>query len=277
MNSFLNLLGLAEYRAVLGALLLPPLPFLVLAALSSFLMSRRRSWGWALLMVSLLLSWLSLCAGTDRLLQPWLNPPPKPLSLERVAELAGQAKAGAKPGSQVAAKRMAIVILGSGRETYAPEYGTSNLRPASLERLHYGLWLARQTALPVAFSGGVGWAQDGGLAEATIAADIARRDYQLPLTWLETESRDTRDNANRSVALLKEQGVTHILLVTHGFHMRRALSLFEEAAQGSLRIEPAPMGLVRRVQEPRLDWLPTVEGYTRVRQTLHEWLGMKLM
>jgi hypothetical protein len=44
--------------------------------------------------------------------------------------------------------------------SYAPEYGVGNLAAPSLERLRYGLWLSRSTGVPVAFSGGVGWAQN---------------------------------------------------------------------------------------------------------------------
>jgi hypothetical protein len=52
--------------------------------------------------------------------------------------------------------RTAIVVLGGGRRLLAPEYGVATLTPRSIERLRYGVWLARETGLPLAFSGGVG-------------------------------------------------------------------------------------------------------------------------
>ena len=130
--------------------------------------------------------------------------------------------------------KVAIVVLGGGREAMAPEYGMANLNHLSLQRLHYGVWLSRQTGAPMLFSGGIGHADSVGVTEAEIAARIADKDYGRPLTWTETESRDTRENAVRSVAMLKSAGITDLVLVSHGFHMPRAIRAFEtrSAAHG---------------------------------------------
>ena len=187
------------------------------------------------------------------------------MSRERIDELKTLVKADNKS--------VAIVILGAGKEVLAPEYSVSNLSAASLERLRYGLWLARETGAAVAFSGGTGWAENDGAAEADIAARIASQEFNRPLRWTETESRDTRSNASSSTAILKPAGVKHILLVTHGWHMPRAKQAFELASGGAIVIEAAPMGLSQPTQNPRLDWIPTPEGYGRVQQLLREYLG----
>jgi uncharacterized SAM-binding protein YcdF (DUF218 family) len=193
------------------------------------------------------------------------------LSATRLAELKSQAPAApGKPG-------IAIVVLGGGAEPYAPEYGAGSLSRDSLERLRYGLWLGRQSGWPVAFSGGLGWAARAGEPEADVAARIAREDFHQPLRWVENTSRDTRENAALSVVLLKNAGVTRIVLVTHGWHMQRARALFDGAAAASgLHIEPAPMGLADSSQLPVLDWLPSSDGFRQTRLVLREWLGLRL-
>jgi uncharacterized SAM-binding protein YcdF (DUF218 family) len=172
-------------------------------------------------------------------------------------------------------KPFAIVVLGGGVEAMAPEYGTSTLQPISIERLRYGIWLARLTGAPLAFSGGVGHAQthkSGSEAEA--AARIAREEFGRPLRWIEAESRDTRENAARTVALLKPAGIDHIVLVTHELHMPRALRAFREAAGSAMRIEGAPMSLSSDNELSLLAWVPSNTGFTQMRYALREMLGL---
>jgi len=147
------------------------------------------------------------------------------------------------------------------------------LQYPSLERLRYGLWLARETGAPIAFSGGVGWGQPDAAAEAKVAAKIAAEEFNRPIKWQEDDSRDTRENALRTFALLKPAGIDHIVLVTHGYHMPRALRAFTEAAGPGIKVEPAPMGLARRIESPALEWLPSSDGFSQMRQTLRELFG----
>jgi uncharacterized SAM-binding protein YcdF (DUF218 family) len=171
----------------------------------------------------------------------------------------------------------AIVVLGGGRESWAPEYGASSLGSWSLERLRYGLWLSRASGLGVGFSGGVGHAGEPGEAEAQVAARIAREEFGHPLRWVEDGSRDTRENAARTLALLRPRGVTDIVLVTQDWHMPRAQRAFEQAAAAAgmkLRVTPAPVGLAPRVELPLLRWLPSSEGFTLMRQVVRERIGL---
>lgn len=159
----------------------------------------------------------------------------------------------------------------------APEYGVSNLKDLSLQRLHYGVWLSRQTGAPLMFSGGVGYGESVGISEAEAAARIAERDYGKPLTWSEGESRDTRENAARSVAMLKTAGITDLVLVTNGFHMPRAIRAFQHEAQRAespMRVWAAPMGLAQPSEQAVLRWLPSNDGFRRVRLVLHELTGL---
>jgi uncharacterized SAM-binding protein YcdF (DUF218 family) len=224
-----------------------------------------------LVLASVVAVWLLACIGFARGLESLLLGASPPLRAERVAQL--RVQVASSPG----ASPVAIVVLGGGAEPYAPEYDSGSLEAASLERLRYGLWLARRTGAPVAFSGGRGWAGRPGVPEADLAQRIATEDFRQPLRWVENTSRDTRENADHSVRLLSQAGVRHIVLVTHGWHMQRARALFEAAASSSgIGIEPAPMGLAEHTQLPVLDWLPSSLGFKQSRQVIREWLGWRL-
>lgn len=265
MNSFFVSLGVESWKPIIGALLLPPVPLLLLVLIGARLLLPRRGLGWLVILFSVALLWLSTCTGAARMLSQLLLPAPAALSFDRIRALR----------ADVAAKKpVAIVVLGAGTEPFAPEYGVSSLRYPSLERLRYGVWLAGQTGAPIAFSGGTGWAQQGSTAEARVAAKIAADEFGRPIRWVEDGARDTRENAANTMALLKQAGIDHVVLVTHGYHMARALRAFSEAAGPGVQIEPAPMGLARRVEAPELEWLPSSDGFRDIRQLLRERIGL---
>jgi uncharacterized SAM-binding protein YcdF (DUF218 family) len=272
VNELFQSLGIESWKPVLAALLLPPVPLLVLVLVGARLILWQRFMGWMLVLVSVILLWLSGCAGLGDWMARSLMSQPPPLSSDRLAELK-KAVAGGKPG-------VVVLMLGGGREALAPEYGVASLSDASLERLRYGVWVSRETGAPMMFSGGLGHASEPGVAEADVAAEIAQREFMRPLRWVETKSRDTLENAQQSVVLLRDVDVKQVVLVTHGWHMPRALRAFREAAareKAPWEIVPAPMGLGQSVERPLLRWIPSAEGTQIVRAVLREkfavWLG----
>jgi uncharacterized SAM-binding protein YcdF (DUF218 family) len=265
VNSLFASLGIESWKPVVAALLLPPVPLLLLVLVGARLLLPRRGLGWLVILVGVALLWLSACTGAARLLSQAFLEPPSALRFDRIREL--RAEAAAK-------KPLAIVVLGGGSEPFAPEYGVSSLQASSLERLRYGVWLAAQTGAPIAFSGGVGWAQQGATSEARVAAKIAAEEFGRPIRWIEDDSRDTRENAAKTIALLRPAGIQHIVLVTHGWHMPRALRAFSEAAPPEMQIEGAPMGLARGLEVPVLEWLPSTIGFRDVRHLLRELGGL---
>jgi uncharacterized SAM-binding protein YcdF (DUF218 family) len=267
MNSLFAEVGIASWKPLIAALILPPVPFLLLVLIGARTLLARRGLGWVLVLIGVLGVWLSSTTGIAVALERWLLQPPPALSPLQLSELR----------ERVQARRpIAIVVLGGGRESVAPEYGTPSLTPTSLARLRYGLWLARESGAPLAFSGGVGWAQfDDGPSEAQIAAHIAVRDFNAPpLRWSEEDSRDTRENAARMVQMLKRDGIEEVVLVSHGWHLPRGMRAFDHAAEGKLRITPAPMGMAIPVERPALRWLPTPQGFVRMRAVTHELVGL---
>lgn len=267
MNDLFVLLGISAWKPVVAALLLPPVPFILLMLVGTRLVLPRRGLGWLVALTGAVLLWLSACGGTARLLSQVLLGPPAALSLQRVAELK----------TEVQAKRsIAIVVLGGGAKSFAPEYGVSNLNSHSLERLRYGLWLSRETGAPVAFSGGIGWGDVSAspVPEAQVAARIAAQDFGRQIKWTEERSRDTRENAGYTVPLLKEQGIRRAIIVTHERHMPRAMRAFVQAAQGSgIVFEAAPIDLLDAQLRQPSSWLPSTNGLMMVREVLHEAAG----
>ncbi len=261
--------ALESFKPILTALVLPPVPWLLLMLVGGLLVLRRRRLGAVLLGLGAAMIWLSACPGSGRWLQQALLTVPPPLGESDLAGLRQERNAAATTAT-------AIVVLGGGRVLNAPESGTSDLKTPSLERLRYGIRLARETGLPLAFSGGTGWAArvESGASEAEIARRIALRDFRHPVTWLETASRDTQENAQLSVPFLKAAGIRHIVLVTHALHMPRAFHEFEQAAAGRLRITAAPMGYFEGFQGSVFDWLPSADGFEQVRLVLRERLGL---
>jgi uncharacterized SAM-binding protein YcdF (DUF218 family) len=270
LNDLLLQYGLPSWKPALTALLLPPLPLLFLMLLGAVLARRRAIWGWLLLLAGAAGIWLGSTTAVGEWLQRQLLYPSRALSQQDLQQLQAPRRGAGPPTT-------AIVVLGAGREGYAPEYGAPNLPPRAMERLRYGLWLARETSLPLAFSGGTGHAQTEGPAEAEVAALIAARDFGRPLKWIETGSRDTRENAVASVATLRAAGVTRIVVVTHGWHMRRSLRAFEQAIAaggGGITLQAAPMGLARDESARALRWLPSNGGFDATRNALREYLGL---
>ena len=251
---------LAAFKPLLTALLMPPTGPLLLVALGwwCLVLDMRRLAGlWVLVGGGLL--WVASCNGAA----VWM-----------AANLAGQ-PAPTTPALVKAAGAQAVVVLGGGVEPLAPEYASAQLHPESFQRLRYGAYLARQTGLPLAYSGGVGWGGfgPGQDAEAVVAARIAPQEYQVPVAFAEAQSRDTRENARMSWQLLSPQKITHVALVTNAWHTRRAERAYREAG---FTVTAAPMGYIQPEAGTTLEWLPTAVGLGNSRTVLREWLGYQL-
>lgn len=261
MNELFFTLGIESWKPWATALVLPPVPLLLLVLVGARLMFRRRLLAWLIILLAVLGLWFGATTALGLTLIRVLTKPPPALIEREIADLKR-------------APKTAIVVLGGGRRVLAPEYGVSSLNERSIERLRYGIWLARGTQLPVLFSGGVGHAAPTGATEAEIAARVAEQEFGFKLRWAEGSSRDTRENARASVAMLREAGIEQIVLVSHHDHLTRARGHFErEMTPHGMKLVLAPMGMPARGNFVAMDWVPTSEGFELVRLALREWLG----
>lgn len=254
-----------SWKPLLSALIQPPGSLLLLIVAGVWLMRHRAGAGRLLAGLGVIGLWLMGCSGTAVWLQDAVLRPPPALGPVQIRQLMRNA-----PGQPPTA----IVVLGAGRQADSAEYGgAAHLTPQAMARLHYGVWLARHTGQPLAYSGGVGWAQSGEASEAAAAARIVQDDYGTTLRWSESRSRDTRENADLTVSMLDSAGVRRIVLVTHAAHMPRAVRAFREAAGNRITIVPAPLAFATAEHTP-MDWVPTEHGLRYVHAELHELIGL---
>ena len=248
-------------KTLLLAVLLPPAPLLLLAAWGGWRLRRGRRFGGLLLGLALVGVWLSATEAGGELLSRAVGQPVA-LAPAQVNALRGRTDG-------------AVLVLGGGVRRRAPEFDAGIPTRITAERLAYGVWVARRSGWPLAFSGGIGWtATELREPEAAIVGRVAAQDYGLALRWMEASSRDTRENAAHTLPLLAQAGVKQVVLVTHDAHMRRALRAFEtEAAPLGLTIVPAPVGLRDDALSSFDDWCPSVEGFARVRYVVYETLA----
>ncbi|HEU4622356.1 MAG TPA: YdcF family protein [Burkholderiaceae bacterium] len=165
----------------------------------------------------------------------------------------------------------AIVILGGGVRTDSDEYGGSDtLGRLTLERVRYGAWLARETRLPVLVTGGQAGTIDG-QTEAGLMRETLEREFRVPVRWVEERAINTRENARNTAALLRKAGIGHVVLVLHGFDVKRARADFEAAG---LRVTVAPT--LVPVMHPRSiqSWLPSVHALEHTHYAAYEWLAL---
>lgn len=167
------------------------------------------------------------------------------------------------------ARSQAIVVLGGGRRLDAPEYGGDTLNSLSLERLRYAARLARASGLPLLVSGGT--PTGGSLAEGDLMARILDEEFGLKARWVENTALTTWDNARHAAPLLHQAEIRHIALVTHAWHLRRAVPEFE--AQG-LVVHPAGLQFSRTRIDSVFTLLPSPAGLRDSTFALHEWLGI---
>lgn len=163
----------------------------------------------------------------------------------------------------------AIVVLGATRYRDAPEYGGDTVASLGLERLRYAVWLKRRTHLPILVSGGRPLNEER--AEAQLMQEVLT-EWDTPARWLETESRNTFENAQNSAAILKRQGIETIFLVTSAFHLPRAVEAFEHAG---LKVIPAGTRFTRPgpLESGLLAFIPTPSALCRTSLALHEIFG----
>lgn len=235
-------------RKVLGTLVLPPIGPLILAFAGLLLLGRRPKLGRSL-------AWLGF---TTLLL----------LSMPLVSDILSKALDDSGPLDFTEARTArAIVIPGGGVRRNALEYGGDTVGQFTLERVRYGAWIARRTGLPVLVSGGVVFS---GTAEALVMRQTLVDEFGIAVKWMETQSRNTHENALRSAEILRAHAIRRIILVAHGVDMRRFRAEFEAAG---LEVVPAPT----LISDPTFDepgaLIPSARSLLRSYYALYELLA----
>lgn len=126
----------------------------------------------------------------------------------------------------------AIVVLGGG------VYNSGRLKASSFKRLITGFVLHKKTGLPIILSGG---AAISVIPEAKIMKELLKTfGVDEEYIYAELNSRDTGENAKYVKKVCQRIGCERIILVTSGFHMRRAEALFKKVG---FKVVPYPTDL----------------------------------
>ncbi|MGD8484383.1 MAG: YdcF family protein [Thioalkalispiraceae bacterium] len=235
------------------AFLLPPGMMLLLIAAGALLMGRFYALGKILVMCGFLLLLAASLPGVAHFNIRFLETAP---------QLTDKAISGGKA--------QAIIVLGGGRYSDAPEYQQDIVTTASLERLRYAAYLHKKTRLPVLVTGGRVYDEE--VSEAELMKQTLEQDFGIKVRWLESKASNTWENAKYSSEILKKQNIQHAYLVTHAWHMPRAYRAF---ANRELEITPAPMGYTTLTKDrpPLLNWLPDSGAMHVNKLFLRELLG----
>ena len=239
---------------IIATLLLPPFDLLILGTLGLVFLKRRPRLGKSLLGFSLLALYLLSTPWLANQLMGFLEKDIAPISVDE------------------ALKAHAIIVLGAGVYSEAPEYARDVPDPLSLERLEYAAFLHRQTGLPILVTGGN---PEGGKPVANAMLRTLQDEFNVPVKWVENKSMDTRQNAQFSAELLAPLGIKRVLVVSDAWHLPRAQIAF---ARAGLDMIPAPTRFGHRLQpEPGyaiFGFLPQARGLVKSSFALHEFMGL---
>jgi uncharacterized SAM-binding protein YcdF (DUF218 family) len=236
-------------KSVLVSVLLPPFVFVLLIGVGLLFLERRPRSSKLLLLSSLTL--LTLCAMpvfADLLLRGLeTNLPVTPPAAHPPA---------------------AIIVLGGDMQRSEDDIDGAHLGLLSLERVRMAARLAQRTNLPILVSGGVVQSDRPPVAE--LMATTLERDFHLKPVWVESKSATTWENATLSASILQAQGITSVYVVTHAWHMRRALMAF---AHTGLTVTAVPVSKPGPFEVKLGGFIPTVSTWQYSYYALHEWIG----
>ncbi len=163
----------------------------------------------------------------------------------------------------------AIVVLGAEITRAAGAPFGAIAGKMTLDRLRAGAELYRRTGLPVLVSGGT--LQPDLPTVGALMARSMTRDFQVPVQWSEVVSKDTWENATLSAAILKAEGIHSVYVVTHAWHMPRALQAF---AAAGLTATAAPTVIEPPMTIDIEDFIPRASSWETAYFVFHEWVGM---
>lgn len=239
-------------HTVLKSLLLPP-GILILMLAAAFLLARGVLARLLIFSAAAMLALMSLPAIATLLMAP-LEPYP---ALDK---------------DSVPKEAQAILVMGAGRFTDAPEYGGDTVDHFSLQRIRYAAYLHRLTGLPIYIAAGSPEYEQPPLG--VLMAHTLESELGVPVAGMETQSLTSWENAAYARPMLERDGIRHVLLVTSAWHMPRALEVFERAG---IEVTPAPTGFNHNPgwesDMTYTDWLPNARAFLISYYAIHEHLG----
>jgi uncharacterized SAM-binding protein YcdF (DUF218 family) len=243
-------------------LLIEPVGLLWVSLIVLSVLLFRKKMRWLGVFTSLLVAGMTLCGGTD--FPGWLL-----RNLERPW-------AGMKIESLPVCD--AVVLLGGGAEPARFEMSGVHLTKGG-DRVMMALELMRQGKAPVLCLGGGGAEFDGTVVSEAERVAAWFSAWNLP-TNAEVVSfgvnRNTRDEAEKTAALVKSRGWKRVILVTSAFHMKRAAATFRKVG---VDIVPAPCNFLTTISTSDGPWdvnVPSWSGCEKISIWMHEIIGWQM-
>jgi uncharacterized SAM-binding protein YcdF (DUF218 family) len=162
----------------------------------------------------------------------------------------------------------AIVVLGGDVIRAADDPLGARPGLLTLDRLRTAAELHRRTGLPILVTGGSTQPRTAPVAE--VMQQSLKEDFEAPAEWVEPKSSDTWENARFSAAILKPLGITSVYVVTHAWHMRRAMLAFRGTG---LTVTAAPTAPDEALGPGWFDFVPRASGWQTGYYAAHEWIG----
>ena len=240
-------------KKVVAPFMLPPGVFIVLLVVSGFFVMRRKHYRLALVQIGLgLLLWFfSITPVADRFLIGLESGFPIPRAI------AGDV----------------IILLGGGVADDVPDLtGTGFPLGDMLGRIITAVRLQKILQVPVIISSGQVYKDRPAAAPIykRILTDLGVDERQI---ILESQSRDTYENAKYSQAICARRGFVAPVLVTAAYHLKRARLAFDKAG---VHVTPVPAYCQTRTRRTYAwyNYLPQAENLANVSAALHEYLGI---
>lgn len=240
-----------------------PLGLACVLIVAALILAKRRGLQRGALILALLVLWIAsnrwVALGLARSLEQRCLPPVEIPQVE-VAVLLGGGTLPAEPPRQM------VELNGSG------------------DRVLYAAWLYQQGKVAhILLSGGLlDWETGKSTPAQDMAALLEMMGVPSEALWLQTESRNTYEDAVYSARILKSKGVRRVLLVTSAWHMPRAVDLFQ--SQG-VEVVPLPVDYTVTeagwrqltqgdLQAQVLALVPSADNLALTSRMLKEHLGM---
>jgi uncharacterized SAM-binding protein YcdF (DUF218 family) len=235
-----------------------PLGFALVLGLLAFLLSlsRFRTIASAILLVGLATLWVASTPTFAVWLTARLEAEYPPVAVDQL------------PVSDVA------VVLGGAIGQDLPPRLTSDLGPASDRVLHAArIFRAGKAANILVAAGNLPWLP-AERSEAALIRDLLI-EFGVPeaAIVLETQSRNTRENAVNAAAIVGQRNWRTGLIVTSAVHMPRAVAVFRRAGLDFFPTATDVQAIHPFYNSP-LDLLPDAEALAMSTVAIKEWLGL---
>lgn len=160
----------------------------------------------------------------------------------------------------------AIVILGGG------VYENGNFKEDSVNRLLAGYFVHSITGKPIILSGG---SAGGNLPESyTMYSVLHRLNVKRGDIIIESQSRDTVDNADNVIKICEKKHYKRIALVTSAYHMPRAFTLFSKS---TVSITPVLCDSKLDMRYTIYSFLPQFSSFANSTKALREYIAVTVL